>query len=593
MADEGPSFLAQLKQRHVFRVAAMYAVTSWLMLQFGDVTFDPLGFPAWSQKALIILLALGLPIAVVLAWIYDVTPTGVVRTDADSASRLSRGRKFDLVIILALVTALALTALWPDKPAVLDSAPIEVPAVTAISAKSIAVLPFADMSERKDQEYLADGMAEEIINLLAGIPELLVPARTSSFFFKGKATTIPEIARELGVANVLEGSIRRSGDRLRVTVQLVRADNGYHLWSQTYDRELRDVFELQDDIANSVVQALQIKLAGGELSRRKGGTDNLEAYQLYLRAVSARNQNVPRFTDVAREYLEEATEMDPAYGRAWAELAFTFMNKADIGTITPAEGYERARGLAKHALELSPDLVDAHVWLQYIHRAFDWNWPAAEAEGRQAIAMAPMDPLPLAYNGMLSRTLGRWTEAEDQFRAAMEREPLDPFTTWNLGLNYYLAGRYEESEAMYLRTLELAPDFIWARTYLGKTLLAQGRAEEVLEIVQQESDTRWRLVLLPIALQAAGRDIEAKQALDVQIKTWSDTGAYFIAQTYAFRGEQELAIQWLQRAHRQKDICMVELVGEPLFKDLFSDARFTEILRNTNLPTEPVPVNWQ
>ena len=197
------------------------------------------------------------------------------------------------VAVLSLALAyFGVDKFWLSKPVateqpVAEVAPTIAPAATAISEKSIAVLPFTDMSEKKDQEYLADGMAEEIINLLAQVPDLLVPARTSSFYFKGKQTKIPDIARELGVAHVLEGSIRRSGDHLRVTAQLVRADNGYHLWSETYDRELRDVFKVQDDIANAVVQALQIKLMGGELSRRKGGTQNLEAYQLYLRAVSA------------------------------------------------------------------------------------------------------------------------------------------------------------------------------------------------------------------------------------------------------------------------------------------------------------------
>ena len=214
-----------------------------------------------------------------------------------AAPKRGRWRGTRMIVGGVAVVSLALAyfgvdKFWLSKPVATEQpvaavAPTVAPAATAIPEKSIAVLPFTDMSEKKDQEYLADGMAEEIMNLLAQVPDLLVPARTSSFYFKGKQTKIPDIARELGVVNVLEGSIRRSGDHLRVTAQLVRADNGYHLWSETYDRELRDVFKVQDDIANAVVQALQIKLMGGELSRRKGGTQNLEAYQLYLRAVSA------------------------------------------------------------------------------------------------------------------------------------------------------------------------------------------------------------------------------------------------------------------------------------------------------------------
>ncbi len=283
------------------------------------------------------------------------------------------------------------------------------------------------MSEKKDQEYLADGMAEEILNLLAQVPDLLVPARTSSFYFKGKPTKIPDIARELGVVNVLEGSIRRSGDHLRVTAQLVRADNGYHLWSETYDRELRDVFKVQDDIANAVVQALQIKLAGGELSRRKGGTQNLEAYQLYLRARSAHDQNTQSSLDAAGEYLDQAIKLDPSYGMAWALLASNALLKTLYGALDPAEGYERVRQLAQHALQLSPDLADAHASLAWVFM-LNWDWAAAETEVQRALAIDPTNPAALRAAARLSLTLGRWDDAERQFRAALARDPLNPFT---------------------------------------------------------------------------------------------------------------------------------------------------------------------
>ena len=216
---------------------------------------------------------------------------------------------------------------------------------TAILAKSIAVLPFADMSEKKDQEYLADGMAEEILNLLANAPGLLVAARTSSFYFKGKQTKIQDIARELGVAHILEGSIRRAGDQLRVTAQLIRADNGYHLWSETYDRDLKDLFKVQDDIANAVAQALQIKLMGGELSRKKGGTQNLDAYQLFLRADSALYQNTRSSLEAADQYVDQAIELDPNYGMAWLLRANIDLLQAENGFRDPPRATNgRARG---------------------------------------------------------------------------------------------------------------------------------------------------------------------------------------------------------------------------------------------------------
>src|SRR5271163_3226797 len=262
-------------------------------------------------------------------------------------------------VVLALVAAFfAVEKGWLSKPL---AATHETAAV--VSDKSIAVLPFVDMSEKKDQEYFGDGMAEEIIDLLAKVPDLRVPARTSSFYFKGKPTKVPDIARELGVTNVLEGSIRRSGDRIRVTTQLVRADNGFHLWSQTYDRPLGDIFKVQDEIANAVVQALQITLMGGSLTRQKGGTENLEAYQLYLRARSSMGQNTVPSLTAAREDFNQAIKLDPNFGLAWAELSRDTLLLTNADVFSSKEGYELARQQAQHGLQVSPDLAEAHATL--------------------------------------------------------------------------------------------------------------------------------------------------------------------------------------------------------------------------------------
>ena len=454
----------------------------------------------------------------------------------------------------------------------------------AISEKSIAVLPFTDMSQQKDQEYFADGMAEEIINLLAKVPELLVSARTSSFYFKGKQTKIPEIARELGVVNVLEGSIRLSGNRLRVTTQLVRADTGYHLWSETYDRALDDVFKVQDDIANAVVQALQIKLMGGELSRQKGGTQNLEAYQLYLRAISANAKNTRSSLDAAGKYLDQATKLDPNFGMAWSALAFTAMLKTDNSF--PGATYESVRQLAQHALQLSPRNADAHARLQYVYRVADFDWAAAEAEGRLALAIDPMNLSVLNNCGLLSATLGRWDDAERQFRAALARDPLNPFVIGNLGAAYYSAGRYAESEGLYRKLLELDPRFLGTRPFLARTLLAEGKSEEALAMVLQEGDEHMRLLFLPIFLHAAGHQAEAEEALHARIRRADRDASYLVAMTYAYLGERDLALQWLERAYDEKHAGLAEIVGEVLFKNLAHDPRFKTFLRKMNLSND-------
>ncbi len=523
--------------------------------------------------------------------------------DAPPQATQPRARRPRLTRTIALVAALGIAlagmgvwVVWPRLVGVDESkllateqpvaarTPMVAPAAAAISEKSIAVLPFTDMSEMKDQEYLADGMAEEIINQLAKVPDLLVPARTSSFYFKGKETKLPDVARELGVAHILEGSVRRSGDHLRVTAQLVRADNGYHLWSETYDRELRDVFEVQDDIANAVVQALQIRLAGGEVTRRKGGTLNLEAYQLYLRAISSVNQNTKESLDAAGANLEQAIKLDPEYGMAWYALATVVSMKTDNAWLAPTEGWERVRQLAQHALQLSPDLAEAHARLQWAHMSLDWDWPAAEAEGRRALAIDPTNPSALLAAGRLSATLGRWDDSEKQLRAALVRDPLNTYLIWNLGFSCYRAGRFGESEDLYRKLLELEPGFLWTRSYLGKTLLAQGRPDAALAMVQQEADEATRLWFLPVVLQAAGRQAEADEALQAQIAQWADTGAFFVAMTYAYRGDHDRALEWLERAYQQKDASLDEIVGEPLFENLADDPRYQAFLRKMKLP---------
>lgn len=454
-----------------------------------------------------------------------------------------------------------------------------------IASKSIAVLPFQDMSEKGDQEFLAEGMSEEIINLLAQAPDLLVTARTSSFHFKGTQAKIPDIARELGVAHILEGSIRRSGDLLRVTAQLIRADNGYHLWSETYDRKLRDVFEVQDEIADAVVQALRIKLMGGELSRHKGGTENLEAYQLYLRGKSAAYQVSLPSLDAAGEDLNQAVEIDPNFGLAWAWLAFVEMTRADnASTQTAYAGYQRAREHAQHALELSPEIAEAHAALSYIDRVLDWDWIAAEAEGRRAVAIDPNNPDVLQITATTSLFLAQFDDAERQLRVALTRDPLNTYVIFTLASTLFAVDRLAESEALLRKLLEIAPSFTETRHTLARVLVAQRKGEEALAVMQEEQNEGWRLFVLPIVLQAAGHKAEADEALRAQIEAWRDLGGCAAATTYAYRGEYDAAMQWLERCAEQRDIGIFWLISEPLFKGMADDPRYKALLRKLKFP---------
>jgi TolB-like protein/Flp pilus assembly protein TadD len=457
--------------------------------------------------------------------------------------------------------------------------------IPALPSKSIAVLPFRDMSENRDQEFLAEGIAEEILNQLTQVPDLLVPARTSSFYFKGKDTKIADIARELGVAHVLEGSVRRAGERLRVTAQLIRADTGYHLWSESYDRELRDIFEVQDEIANEVAEALQIRLAGGELRRRRGGTQNLEAHLLFLEGSREGNQNTPSSLEAARQHFEEATALDPNFGLAWTMLGSVLFEQSQIAQIPLQEGGERARQLHQRALALSPDLARAHTGLQAIHIYRDWDWAAAEREGRQALELDPKDVYVPWTSGILSYSLGRGDEAVRQMKSALVLDPLNPFVVFHLGMAHLCTGEFDDAERMFRRTIELAPDFYWAYSWLGKSLLAQGQAEAALEVALKRPDEA-ALFFLPVAFDAAGRKEEADQALREQIARAADIHAYSIAVTYAYRGDGDQAMQWLERAYAQRDPYLNEIHTEPLFKNITDDPRFKAFLRKMKLPEE-------
>jgi adenylate cyclase len=483
-----------------------------------------------------------------------------------------------LVVVLGVGGAITIR-LWPSKR---GGAPVA--AVAAIPEKSIAVLPFTDMSEKKDQEYFADGMAEEIIDLLAKVPDLHVPARTSSFYFKGKPTKVPDIARELSVANVLEGSVRRSGNQLRVTAQLIRADSGFHVWSETYDRDLSDVFKVQDDIANAVAQALQISLMGGPLTRQAGGTQNLEAYQLILRAFSEYGHNTKESLEAAREHSEQAIKLDPEFALAYAALGWTDTSLGQVRAIPLREAYEQARQIAQHALVISPQFAEAHLLLSYIHRTYDWDWTAAQIETRQALTLDPNNPFVLLSGGMISAALGHWDDAKRQLHAALVRDPLDTAIHWHLATTLYREGAFADAEAEYRKLIELAPDFALARGYLAKTLLAEGRQDAALAMALQEATESDRLDILPIVSQATGHKVDADAALRLLVSKYADTDAYSIALNYAYRNDHDLALQWLERAYRQKDGGFMEIVGEPLFKNLADDPRYKAFLKKMNLP---------
>jgi TolB-like protein len=496
-------------------------------------------------------------------------------------SATSRGRW--LVIALVAVVAVAVAYFVIEKFSLAKHLTTDRAATqNVVSDKSVAVLPFTDMSETKDQEYFADGMAEEIIDLLVKVPELKVPARTSSFYFKGKSITIPEIARELGVAHVLEGSVRKSGSHLRVTTQLVSAANGYHLWSETYDRQLEDVFKTQDEIAGAVVAALKLKLAPGQQATSSHRTSNPDAYNQYLLG----RQFFEGFTlDGFRRAVDayrKAIQLDPNYAAAYAELAISEFFVADQTDDTAQK--QQALVTADKAVALAPDEADGYADRGYLRYEFAWDWTGAQSDFAKALALNPGDNRFQRRYAQLLGSLGRLTESVAVLKKATELDPLSSLT-WTVFGNYLTADRqFAAAEQALRRALEIQPDSGFALGQLGIVQLLTGNPTEALTTFRKRGGSGFSLIGIAMAEHSLGHVKESQHALDEAIAKHAQDSAYAIAGVYAWRGEKDDAFAWLERAFQQRDGGLSDIKDDLLLASLRHDARFGAMLRKMQLP---------
>ncbi len=490
----------------------------------------------------------------------------------------------------AAALALALVAVvWLGKGAdTTDELRGRPPVAVETAPTSIAVLPFADMSENRDQEYFSDGLAEELLNVLAKIEGLKVAARTSSFSFKGKDVDIATIAEKLNVASVLEGSVRKSGNRVRITAQLVSAADGFHLWSDTFDRELDDIFAIQGEIARSVVESLEVTLLGDAADLPQARQENTEAYEAYLQGRYFLKRGSGEDLEKALGYFSEAVALDSGYALAWAWLASAHSIQATLGYVPLGEGIEKARETVQRALTLDNAEPQAWVSLAYIGMQHDWDWVGAEEAFRRALELNPESSEALRGLGRLATKLGRFDEAIELVRRSLERDPLDAGGYRVLGDQFWMAGRLEEAEATLKKALELRPDNGTARSHLGLVYLAQSKPEAALEEMEQVSRPAQRLYGLALAYHALDRQEEAEAALaqfvegqlsGAQAFQWS----YGIASVYAFRGEPDRAFEWLERAYAERASDLTWLKVDPTFQNLHDDPRWPVFLEKMDL----------
>jgi len=525
----------------------------------------------------------------------EVRVTGAPREEVaptPAAAHTAASSRLRLVLLLMLavgaiavgyyaVNRLVFSGRSVSKAASASSTSSAMLAPTAITERSIAVLPFLDMSEKHDQEYFSDGLAEELLDLLAKVPGLQVIARTSSFSFKGKSEDIPTIAKKLNVANVLEGSVRKSGSHLRITTQLIRADTGVHIWSETYDREQEDVFKVQEDIARAVVDKLKLALLGG-VPVSSARTSNTEVYNLFLQG-----RYFVAF-DTADELLKSidcyrrAIALDAGYAPAWAGLSYAIFRQAANGFVPVEAAFKEAMAAARKAAELDPTLADAYNMIGTIKMALDYDWSGAREAYDHALRLDPTNADVLFSAAHLTMSTGSTEETLIQSREALARDPLNLLYRRYMGRVLLFAGRYDEAEAMIRQVLDMNPSFPAAHYELGRIQLLRGQAAQAVAEFEAEQST-WRPFGLPLGYHAQGRTADANAALAAQVK--QAAGSEFqLAETYAYFGEADKAFHWLDQSVRSHDPGVQWLRGNPFLKSLTADPRYTALLHRLNLP---------
>jgi TolB-like protein/DNA-binding winged helix-turn-helix (wHTH) protein len=497
-----------------------------------------------------------------------------------SSGKVTPGKLAVPAVLLAIAIALVAGYFW------IARSRTKVPSST--NNASIAVLPFADMSPGKDQEYFSDGLSEQVINDLAKVAGLKVVARSSAFQFKGKNEDSRTVGQKLGVANVLEGSVRKDGDRVRITAELTKVDDGFQLWSETYDRKIDNLFAAQDEIASAVTQALQVRLLGANGAEfwLNSRSSNPEAYQAYLQGqyFVARGQDKEDLKK-ALSYADQAIKLDANYAPAWAQRAQVLQSLARVELIPDAEGFRVARESAEKAIALDPNLAAGFLTLGLVQINYDWDWEGADVSLKKAGLLEPGSAAVLGNRAYLARTLGQVEESIALYKQALALDPMRGNFHLSLGYDLYLVGRYEEAQAALQKAQELNPQLSSLHLTRGKILFSQGRHAEALVEMENETGEWEKLSGESLGYFALGRNADSEASLKKLIATHQNDCAYQVAEVYAFRGETDKAFHWLDRALKQRDPGAPELKTGPLMKSLRQDPRYAELLKKMRLPT--------
>lgn len=589
------TLIKELKRRNVFRAAFGYVVLSWFLLQVADLVLENIDAPAWVIQTIMLLSALGFPVVVFFSWAYEVTPEGIKReSEIDHSQSITQttGRKLDRAITAVLIVALGYFAF--DKFVLStgrENAAIEQATSLALAErlatreasvdtiKSIAVLPFVNMSDDASNEFFSDGLSEEMLNLLAKIPGLRVTSRSSAFSYKGKDFKIADVGRELNVGSVLEGSVRKDGNQVRVTAQLIRVDGDVHMWSETYDRSLDNIFEIQDEIASAVVAQLKLKLLGDMPTIHQ--TDP-EAFALFLQARQLSNLLTPAGWEQSNELYKQVLAIDPEYAVAWAGLGRNYVNLTGYNHLPTDEGYGKARDAANQALAIDPQNAMANSVLGWIAMTFDGDLSMAAQYLERALKLEPTNISIIGHTADLVMRLGRLNETITLSEYVTSRDPINPVNHLNLAGYYILAGRLDEAITSSRIALSLSPEIGGAQYRLGEALLRKSEPEAALTAFQREEDDEWRVKGTALALHDLGRHTEYEEAFAELRDRWGERWPVEVAHVYAWTGNTDEVFAWLEKEFEVNG-SLGGVMVDNFFTDLHDDQRWLPLLEKAGV----------
>ncbi len=584
------SFFSELKRRNVYKVAVTYAVVGWLIAQIATQIFPFLEIPNWVVRLTIVLIAVGFPIALVIAWAFEITPQGIERTEvADTMPAVAGQKKHVWIYVVVVGAAISIALFFLGRYTAGNTASA---ARTELPAKSIAVLPFDNLSRDPDNAYFAEGVQDEILTRLAKVADLKVISRTSTQRFKSAPSDLRDIAKQLGVMNILEGSVQKANDQVRVNVQLINALTDAHLWADTYDRKLNDIFAVESEIAKTIVDTLQAKLTGSEKQLMAAQpTSDTTAYELYHKGRSLwekrSGDNIPK----AIAFYEQAIARDPNYALAYAGLSSAYILSPFYAGANRLEMSAKAKEAALKALRLDPNLAEAHAALGKVLFFGEIDLAGAAREYKRAIELKPNDAdAHHWFSNDILAALGRFDEAIAEGKRSVELDPLSVVINADLGETFYYAKRYDESVTQLRKTLEIDPTSFYTHYNLGIALQAKGDLPGAIaeyEKAKQLGDNTTVSTFYAAAKAQAGDKDAARRMLSEldEISQHREVVGYLRALLYLSLNNKDEALRWLEQGFEERDGSNISWIKvDPLLDSLHGDPRFEALVQKVVAP---------